>query len=68
MEYELSQRQNKWLLGWTYETKDETLLFGRAFKRRHNALVFLARLKDNQIGLDQMLRWLVKRESKAEAK
>jgi len=53
-----------WNIMWVYEKEDETFYFFRQFRRRTNAMIYLARLKDNQISEQQQLRFLKEREKK----
>ena len=55
---------SKWYLQWIVEKENETLYFGRFFKRKINASIYLARLKDDQIPWHTQMRFCWKRESK----
>jgi len=60
----LEKRPGIWFLIWRIEKEDETLYFVKQFKRQANAMIYLARLKDDQISEQQQLRFLHKRKSK----
>ena len=75
MEYRISEVDSKtqpnayengerWYLQWSVEKENETLSFARFFKRKINASIYLARLKDNQIPWHTQMRFCRERKSK----
>ena len=58
---------DRWHLEWSVEKENETLYFIRFFKRKINASIYLARLKDDQIPWHTQMRFCWKRESKKPA-
>ena len=53
-----------WYLQWSVEKENETLRFARFFKRKINASIYLARLKDDQIPWHTQMRFCWERKSK----
>jgi len=78
MEYRISKVDSKtqpnaykngdnWYLQWDVEKENETLRFARFFKRKINASIYLARLKDDQISWHTQMRFCRERASKKSA-
>ena len=68
MKYVIKQLDSgKWAVLWHFETNDDLCHCEREYKRKHNAMIFLARLKDNQFSMQQQFRWCFERESKKPA-
>ena len=57
----------RWCLQWNIEKENEILYFVRFFKRKINANIYLARLKDNQIPWHTQMRFCRERASKKSA-
>jgi len=55
---------DRWCLEWSVEKENEALYFVRFFKRKINASIYLARLKDNQIPWHTQMRFCRERKSK----
>ena len=68
MEYVIDQLDTgEWQVRWYFYTNGDTIFCQRTYKRKHNAMIFLARLKDGHFSTQQQFRWCYKRESKKSA-
>ena len=55
-----------WSVVWSFETNGDICWCGRRYKRKSNAMIFLARLKDDQFSMQQQFRWVRERKKKEE--
>ena len=68
MEYIIDQLDSgEWQVRWGFATNGDLIYCQRIYKRKHNAMIFLARLKDGHFSTQQQFRWCYKRESKKSA-
>ena len=57
----------KWEVRWMFYTNGDVCFCRREYKRKPNAMIYLARLKDDQFSMQQQFRWIYKRHKKEEA-
>ena len=65
MEYQLGQlKGGEWYVLWSFETNGDICRCQREYKRKTNAMIFLARLKDGHYSMQQQFKWCRERKGK----